>query len=70
MPDVWEPNRLVTHIVHLEGAEVQLDADHIQSLGIEVVTVPLSVSGGKAGEMPLFSVESVEWAMSRINASV
>ena len=66
MPTVFEARRLVSHVAYLEGSKVELDREVIEAMGVEMIVIPSSVSGTVAGETPLFSNESVEWAMARV----
>ncbi|KAK4687033.1 hypothetical protein P7C73_g3084, partial [Tremellales sp. Uapishka_1] len=67
----WESRSLLTHIVYLEGGAVEVDREAIEAMGIEMVMVPSSVSGGGGeSDRSLFNTEVVEWAMERILASV
>jgi hypothetical protein len=69
-------NRLITHVVYLEGGNVRVDefamkvcysgddvADN-QSMGIILVKVPSEIYGGQDGTEALFT--SDEWAMKQI----
>lgn len=66
MPAVFEAKRLVSHVAYLEGSKVELDRNAIEAMGVQIVLVPTSVSGVKDGETPMFSNETVEWAMARV----
>ena len=66
MPTVFEAKRLVSHVAYLEGSKVELNVDVIEAMGVKVILIPTSVSGVKHGETPMFSNETVEWAMGRV----
>ncbi|OCF43555.1 hypothetical protein I317_02572 [Kwoniella heveanensis CBS 569] len=61
----WKTSDLISHVVHLEGASVEMDREDIEASGIRIVSVPSSIHGSK-DETPLFTPEGVEWAMERV----
>ncbi|EIW66757.1 hypothetical protein TREMEDRAFT_34696 [Tremella mesenterica DSM 1558] len=58
-PSTWEARRLFTHLVYLVGGEIEVDSDEIEVL--KLVCVPREIHGTDN----MFTVEAVEWAMSR-----
>ncbi|RXK36105.1 hypothetical protein M231_06653 [Tremella mesenterica] len=60
-PSTWEAGRLLTHLVYLVGGEVEVDRDEIEEMGVKLVCVPREIHG----KDNMFTVEAVEWAMSR-----
>jgi hypothetical protein len=71
-------NRLITHVVFLEGGNVKVDENAMkvwsgvrcmtddQSMGIVLVKVPSDIYGGQEGKEALFTPHAVEWAMTQI----
>ncbi|WVW84640.1 hypothetical protein I302_106674 [Kwoniella bestiolae CBS 10118] len=62
----WKPSDLISHVIYLEGGKVNIDMDLISELGIQVVVVPSEIHGSSGGQIPLFTPESVEWAMEKV----
>ncbi|OWZ57723.1 hypothetical protein C368_00891 [Cryptococcus neoformans 125.91] len=62
----WKAANLISHVVWLEGAKIEIDEDQILESGVKMVCVPANVHGAQHGEIPLFSNEAVEWAMERV----
>ena len=73
-------NRLITHVVHLEGGNVRVDETAMKvcpglnaslmakSMGIVLIKVPRDIHGGQDGGEALFTPDAVEWAMKQILA--
>ncbi|KGB74917.2 hypothetical protein CNBG_0755 [Cryptococcus deuterogattii R265] len=62
----WKATNLISHVVWLEGAKVEIDQDQILESDVKMICVPANVHGAQHGETPLFSNEAVEWAMERV----
>ncbi|KAK6908210.1 hypothetical protein I203_102211 [Kwoniella mangroviensis CBS 8507] len=61
-----KPSDLISHVIHLEGGKVGIDMNVIETLGVELIRVPSDVHGYKHDQIPLFSPETVEWAMEKV----
>jgi hypothetical protein len=74
-------NRLITHVVYLEGGNVRVDETSMkvgypdilrptiltyQSMGIKLIKVPRDNYSGQDGNEALFTPDAVEWAMRQI----
>lgn len=74
-------NRLITHVVYLEGGNVRVDETSMrvrlshdiwsmmlisQSMGIQLIKVPREIYAGQDGGEALFTPDAVEWAMRKI----
>ncbi|WVR06371.1 hypothetical protein IAU60_003402 [Kwoniella sp. DSM 27419] len=62
---IWKPTDLISHMVYLEGGQVEIDRNIIEATGIKMVMVPAAVHGNER-EIPLFTPDSVTWAMERV----
>ncbi|WVF69156.1 hypothetical protein IAT40_003931 [Kwoniella sp. CBS 6097] len=61
----WRTSDLISHVIYLEGAGVEMDKEAIATSGIKIVSVPASVHRS-TDETPLFAPEVVEWAMEKV----
>ncbi|WWC70730.1 uncharacterized protein I206_104681 [Kwoniella pini CBS 10737] len=61
-------SNLISHIVYLEGSKIQIDKEIISNFGIKLIQVSRDVHkfNFDQGQIPLFTPESVEWAMEKV----
>ncbi|WWC62530.1 uncharacterized protein I303_105126 [Kwoniella dejecticola CBS 10117] len=63
---------IISHVICLEGSKMVIDEYVIKASGIKVIHVPLDIhqpedgSESASASAPLFTPESVEWAMERV----
>ncbi|ORX40050.1 hypothetical protein BD324DRAFT_648662 [Kockovaella imperatae] len=66
----WQSNKLISHVVYLEGSKVELDERPIESNGIKIIRIPQSVHHSPSGETPMFTNHLVEWAMDKVRSDI
>ncbi|WRT67808.1 uncharacterized protein IL334_004782 [Kwoniella shivajii] len=63
---IWKSSDLISHVVYLRNGKVDIDRDIIIAAGIKLIEVPSEIHKSNPDGTPLFTPESVEWAMERV----